>query len=527
MKKQKPTGRYPEIITPKESHAILSRVDYDPYRLMPNSLREGPRVLYSEDDLARMRTFIKRGGWPRRAFDSLIDSCRAKPAIPDRLPRTPVGADNEAIATIAEQHALALHLSGDRKYFAPARQALRLLAQSYEQWPIVHGTRAEPKQDLSESFLIMSFASTYDLLHAAGGLTDADHRLFHRFMAACIDTMRAGEHSGCGNHNLGTLTGRLAAALTIDDRQTIHDVLYGVEDRGVWRYGLVHTLRHDILADGLHWERSFGYHCYILSVLADLADMFTRNGVDLWHTLLPALNQNDGTDIHRAYGPSGARCIKAAFDAPLYLAFAGGDLAMIHDTSMSNLREAHWRITYNLAYDVYRDERYAWLINHFETSREPRKRPGLPIFLQQHRGSCDFVRLRTVEYPAVKMDYGRDAQFAQTGIHAGRCSLFPVHGTAVLRSKRGPGATILWGPHSAGHQDPAALHVDLHTGSGRITDGVIVASYGESLHLDWCRTTIAHNTVTVDEQAMVPYDRPTESPWECDHWRDTITDGTL
>jgi len=112
----------------------------------------------------------------------------------------------------------------------------------------------------------------------------------------------------------------------------------------------------------------------------------------------------------------------------------------------------------------------------------------------------------------------------------GACSLSPAHGSAVLRGGLGPAAPaafLFYGPHSAGHQHPAALHVDIHLGGQRLTDAARLTGYGDPLYLTWGRTTLAANTVVVDRQSMFPYDFPTESIWECDRWRDSISDGEL
>ena len=74
---------------------------------------------------------------------------------------------------------------------------------------------------------------------------------------------------------------------------------------------------------------------------------------------------------------------------------------------------------------------------------------------------------------------------------------------------------------------PAALHLDVAAGGRRITDSPRSGGYSDPNHLTWCRTTIAHNTVTVDEAPMFPYDFETDSIWEADSWRDRISDGAL
>ena len=60
----------------------------------------------------------------------------------------------------------------------------------------------------------------------------------------------------------------------------------------------------------------------------EIADMAAHIGIDLWHAELPMLRQDDGHDIHRAYGPRGTKSLKVAYDAPFYQAFVNRDLPL-------------------------------------------------------------------------------------------------------------------------------------------------------------------------------------------------------
>jgi hypothetical protein len=74
---------------------------------------------------------------------------------------------------------------------------------------------------------------------------------------------------------------------------------------------------------------------------------------------------------------------------------------------------------------------------------------------------------------------------------------------------------------------PAALHVDVSARGRRFTDAPRDSGYDDPHYLTWTRTTVAHNTVTVDESPMFPYDSEGDSIWEADRWRDNISDGRL
>ena len=147
------------------------------------------------------------------------------------------------------------------------------------------------------------------------------------------------------------------------------------------------------------------------------------------------------------------------------------------------------------------------------------------------RGEFDFVRLHQPEIAAGSFSLAENCPISLEGMHQNHCTLFPTTGAGVLR--HGPGATdpaahFCWGPHSAGHQSPAALHVDLHALGQRVTNAPdIGVGYDDPMHLTWVRTTIAHNTVTVDETPMFPYDREEDSIWRTDSPRDHVSDSVL
>jgi hypothetical protein len=145
----------------------------------------------------------------------------------------------------------------------------------------------------------------------------------------------------------------------------------------------------------------------------------------------------------------------------------------------------------------------------------------------------EFVRLEARRYPVGKFALSRNAAISLAGRNEGGCSLLPAYGAAILRPEpdkaESLAASLYFGPHSAGHRTPATLHMEIHAGGKRITQTphIYDGGYDDPRHLYWNRATIAHNTVTVDETPMFPFDFETNSPWEWDIWRDKISDGEL
>jgi hypothetical protein len=524
---------YPDVITPRSFPQVLQDVKYDPFGLMPRRLAPHPRILVGAEQVTRARALIRSCKWAACALARLEAHCGEVDDLPAELPVPAQPQLNVSAADVAVRNALAFLLTRQKAYRQRGLKYLRLLAHGCPHWPVKPGGNQITSYCLGESRMHLRLAQAYDLL-ASDGLSEEDNRLFRDMLSQCRGAADACPHYTCGNINTWSQTGRLALGLALADRGAIHDVLYGCERTGQWRYGLIHMLRHDVLSDGVHWERTPGYHFYTLSALTQAAEMLLNNGSNLWHVELPSLMQDDGHDLHRAYGPKGRKSLKAAFDAPFYQTSPSGDFSLVHDSGLANLRGVWtWGILYNLAYQAYGDPKYAWLLNRMEMEHPAGKRAytGLPMPLNTTTGDIDFVRLRHATYPKGTFTRANSCSLSLAGRHEPGADLFPVQGSAVLSSRpddtQAVSAYLGWAPHSAGHMSPAALHLDIWGGGRRVTDAPRAAGYKDPNYLTWVRTTIAHNTVTVDEMPMFPYDFETESINETDRWRDTISDGIL
>ena len=300
---------------------------------------------------------------------------------------------------------------------------------------------------------------------------------------------------------------------------------------------MIHQLRHEFLADGLQWERAISYHAYTLTAFVEMLDLMLNVGVDLWNAKLPPLWQNDGYDEHRDYGRQAeeTRSFKAAFEILLYLAFPNGQFSMIGDSNfgaIQGIAQACGTI-FERAWQVYRDPRFAWLIRRVEAEAPEAVRsimPGVPIGLLLN-GGRDLFRVERKRLPRGDFDLNRAERLSSAGEHRRGCSSLNAYGATLLRSRgddlQAPAAYVFWGPHSAGHQNPCPLHLELYGGQAIRSPAPRSAFWDESdpLYPNWKRTTIAHNTVTVDETPAFPYDVKTDSIWEADPWRDQISDG--
>ncbi|MBS3761751.1 MAG: heparinase II/III family protein [Planctomycetes bacterium] len=510
----------------------LQNVSYDPFGLMPERFPSRPRCLASGEEIDRIKQLIQENGWAKRGLERLLEAISEPLELPED---TDSGAEPSLCSNAARRAlhlALAATLTGENEYREQALPVFRRIAELYLKTPVRDTGGRLMKYGLSECGFSSKLAWTCDLL-ATEGLDEEDDELFGKMLAATRETANAHGHVSCGNHNTWLDVGQLIVGAAIGDMQFIHDALYGYMAGDRFRYGLIHHLRHDILSDGLQWERTLGYHFYTLMGLTEVARQMELLGVDLWHAEIPAQMVSDGKDLHRAYGPEGeTKCLKAAFNAPFYMMFPGGDFTMLHDSGVANIRGAYvWGIVYELAWEAYQDPKYAWLINKTDRDYGARDMPDLPMSLSASHGVADFVRLKRVTYPEGEFSMADDRTISVSGRLRNGCSFYPVSGQAVLRGapdEAVPAAFLFWGPHIAGHQSPAALHLDLHSGRRRVTDTPRTEGYSDPMHLTWQRTTIAHNTVTVDGRPMFPYERgDEESLWWRDEERGRTSDGHL
>lgn len=518
---------YPDPITPRAFPEILARLDYDPFHVMPEGFGAAPRVFTSGAQIERARGRVAAGvPADTEGLRQLLTSCRLGEPLPgykDEGGPPDWGGPLLPWLNLAFRNALAAHLTGDGRHRERALEAMRLAAAGAER--ISRWTGHEHNEAIAA-------ARAYDLLAASPLNPDDDNAmrgmlwLFHHG----LDYL---DHRACNNHNVMNATGRLAIAVALGRRQWVHDTFYGCLSQGRWRYGLVHTLRHDFLADGMQWEGTVGYHQLVLGLVCECFRMMERCGVNLWRRQWAQSLKDEGFDEHRGWGPKGSKSLAAAFDALLYQAFTNGDYSRLHDSGEKNLAgTCCWWTVFNTAHEVYGDARYAWALKRINGGKAASADQASPPWLSGNHAGLEFVRIEAREYPEGESPFATDRDFAPAGRHVAGCSLFPVHGAAILRADpadpAAPGVHLYWGRHWSGHRSPAALHLDIHAFGRLLTSTPFVSlGYRDARHLTWNRTTIAHNTVTVDESPMFPYDAEGDSIWEYDLWRDSVSDSTL
>jgi hypothetical protein len=346
---------------------------------------------------------------------------------------------------------LAYQITGDRRYAEKAREILLAYAEKYDDYPL-HTIRGEAKigggrvgpQTLDEATWLIPFCQGADLVWET--LSEADRKaiaegVLQRAAREVILPHRMGVHNiQCWKNSAVGLVGFL-----LGDEELIHEALFN-PDRGYER-----QMKEGVMPDGVWWEGAWGYHFYTLSALWSLTEAARNCGLNLY-----------GEELKRMY------------DAPLTFAMPNLHLPAFNDSGEVNVRG---RVAdYELAYARYREPRYVTLL------RTSDRRNDFALW---------FGVGELPEAPPVRWTSANH----------------PRSGYAILARGAGEQATWLclkYGPHGGGHGHPDKLNFILYARGQVIAPDPGTARYGVPIQGGWYRTTLAHNTLIVDETSQRP-----------------------
>ena len=216
--------------------------------------------------------------------------------------------------------------------------------------------------------------------------------------------------------------------------------------------------------DGLWFEGSLGYHRYTMEALWPLAEAARLAGTDLY------------TERHRT-----------VYDAPLALALPDGNAPGFNDSAGGNVLTAG--PLYELAFARWKTQAYGRLLSRTK------------------RGDVQALLYGVEETPTGPM-----IPEESTLLRAAGYAMLRAQGIAVAKR---------FGMHGGGHGHPDKLNI-VTWGAGRLwglDPGSI--NYGVPLHREWYRSTIAHNTVSVDERPQANVDGALET-WSLEGGATTI-----
>ncbi len=348
---------------------------------------------------------------------------------------------------------VAYQVTGDQRYAVKARRILLGYASVYENYPL-HTVRGEPKigggkvgaQSLDESVWLIPMCQGADLIWDT--LSEEDRqvlaqKLFLPAVNQVILPHKLGIHNiQCWKNSAVGLVG-----LLLGDEELVKAAIDD-PDRG---YRVQMT--KGVTADGQWWEGAWGYHFYTMSALWPLVEAARNCGIDL-------------------YGPE----FRSMFDAPLKFAMPNLHLPAFSDSRECDLRAS--RGIYELGYARYREVAYLPLLHSGERTSDYAFWFGEPELPLASRGP-----LKSANYEA--------------------------SGYAILTRGEGEEATWLclkYGPYGGGHGHPDKLSFVLYARGELLAVDPGTAYYGLPIQADWFRTSLAHNTLVIDENSQAAVD---------------------
>ena len=366
--------------------------------------------------------------------------------------------DGNAIAGIHASYAreviddgLIYQVTGERRYAAHAREILLAYADRYLTYP-VHDNQGRPdgrgghvaSQSLTEASWLIEVTQGADLVWDTLSEPDRSaiaNKMLRPALNEIIIPQKYGVHNiQCRENSAIGLVGFL-----LNDANLISLAIDNPQ------YGFRTQMERGVLPGGFWLEGSTGYH------------FFAMDG--LWPLMEAA--RNCGTDL---YGPK----FKSMFDGPLSLAMPDLALPNFNDSGISPL-ESHADI-YELAVARYHDPAYAALIAGNRSSR-------MALLF----GSTN-VTPGTVRVPVASRNLAGP-------------------GYAILQRGADTKATWLglkYGPHGGAHGHPDKNSFILYARGQVVAPDVGTHAYGSPLHAGWDKTTLAHNTLVVDEKSQEP-----------------------
>ncbi len=363
-------------------------------------------------------------------------------------------------ANLVRDLGIVYQVTGDRRYAEKAKAILLAYADRYLSYPL-HDIRGRAQiggglvgpQTLDESTWLIPMAQGADLIWET--LTDAERETLAQklFLPAAKEVIlphKIGVHNiQCWKNSAVGLVGFL-----LDDKQLIWEAIENPE-RGYWT-----QMRKGVSEDGVWWEGAWGYHFYTLSALWHLTEAARNCGINL-------------------YGEE----LKRMFDAPFKFMMPNWRLPAFNDSTevalLTEIGFARFGITqpiYELAYARYREPLYAALL-----SRGERRNDFALWFGVSELPQPQPIRWRSANYPA--------------------------SGYAILARGEGEQATWLclkYGPHGGGHGHPDKLNFVLYARGQVLALDPGITRYGVPIHGGWYKTTLAHNTLVVDETNQKP-----------------------
>jgi hypothetical protein len=494
---------------------------------MPLDLRipaRHPYLTLTPDQIEHAKQRAQREPGLKQQLDQLLSGADAIVAKP--LGKLPPRADvrHRSIGGRLFTVGLAHAFSGDSRYAEWVRDGLVAYADLY---PNLQFTRNRHKlfvHSLYEATWVVAVTQAYDLVAGSGVFTAEQSKHVKedllRASTACFkvedfehDERIRDLHFRCYNFQIWNIAGAGLVGLALKDRELVDWAINSP-------YGLRHMVGHDINDDGIFWERSEGYHEFVLRGLLPISEALLHCGVDVYNMSVPADRTKDESEHYVTDLSDRPKSLRMMFESLFYLTFPDLSFPALGDASRGPLRA---NAAFLVGYHRYHDPKLAWLLAHDRPdAREGAER--LPQFGSEwHSLVYDPPPLAPSELPI------QEGRFANTGELRNGCSLFPSTGVAILRQASGnyttqPDSTAVslsYGPHGGGHGHSDNMNIVLYAQGRQWIPAFGSMPYETHWKVEWTAQTVSHNTMVVDEISQKPTGRGT-TQWPHDDASDRV-----
>jgi hypothetical protein len=355
-----------------------------------------PYLALTQDDIARAHARAEALPWARRALDECASSADA--AMDEPLLPLPEQGDTKhwdiaaRLFTVARAHAF----TGEPRYAEWVRDGLVAYADIYPGLAMTNRRcKLFTQSSLYEAIFAVAVAQAYDLVADSGALSDAERAHIEgdllRPLVACFkvddlanDPRIEDLHYRCYNFQAWHIAAVGLIGLAIGDADFVR---YALDSP----YGYRHLIAHDINDDGIFWERSVGYHRFVLNALLPLTEAMLHCGVDLYALRVPC-DRARGEGPHYVTDTSDAdKSLRLMFEAPFYLMFGDTSYMGMGDSG-SGPQGAEWVDL--IGYHRYRDAKLAWLLNRDVPLTGGEVTRGRVGFLHYYRHSYRYEGVR-------------------------------------------------------------------------------------------------------------------------------------
>ena len=377
--------------------------------------------------------------------------------------------------------AYAFAMTGELRYAEKIASFFRYFCPAY-----LIRQRGCSQSYVQEGHFFQHLAIAYDIIHDAGVLSETDHQnveaCFRFYMEVLARHLLSGHIS---NWLLSEITGALYCAFSLQDPERVLRFALGIG-------GTEQQLIRGTFNDGWWHECSVSYNTWVSSMLLHTARVLALMGIDWIHRRFPVSfsRYNDAVyfgektplrfdmdNERRGAMPRLSLSIKDIFDAPLPYLDDRGVIFGICDSYERRLEGIHFGSTYELAYQYYRDPRYAAIIRAMEfqdcvfgVENLPESFPELGSGGSAHSDNIGIVMLRSAS--------------------SGRAPRERIQ--AVLR----------YGSHgyAHGHFDRASLLSVMRYGRSFFNPECVWWGYPHFMYKFYVQNSMTKNMVVVDEK---------------------------